>query len=349
MGMVILTILKIIGIILLVVLGLILFLLLLVLFVPIRYRIDASKDAEGEQQIHALIKVTWLLHLLNIRFLYPEEAYLRVRIACFTLFRSDQPTKEAASSKKNAAAEKKKESEAKTVKTSKASREAEDTLLATEDVEGSGEQPQTMDEDGWSPIDNTQIKPDEKTEAKLKDALKNQTENATHTETDSEESTSKWELLREKILWCIRKIWKLLKNIRYTIQSIYDKIRNIIHHIRYYYRVLQSELFDRTWEKYSKEVLCLLKRIAPRKIKGYLHIGMEDPAATGQILGYYGMLYPLIGEHIDVVPDFDHVILEGTLKIRGNITLFQAVRIACTIYFDKDLQKLIRLLKREVA
>lgn len=349
MGMVILTILKIIGIILLVVLGLILFLLLLVLFVPIRYRIDASKDAEGEQQIHALIKVTWLLHLLNIRFLYPEEVYLRVRIACFTLFRSDQPTKEAASSKKNAAAEKKKESEAKTVKTSKASREAEDTLLATEDVEGSGEQPQTMDEDGWSPIDNTQIKPDEKTKAKLKDAPKNQTENATHTETDSEESTSKWKLLREKILWCIRKIWKLLKNIRYTIQSIYDNIRNIIHHIRYYYRVLQSELFGRTWEKYSKEVLCLLKRIAPRKIKGYLHIGMEDPATTGLILGYYGMLYPLIGEHIDVVPDFEHVILEGTLKIRGNITLFQAVRIACTIYFDKDLQKLIRLLKREVA
>lgn len=349
MGMVILTILKIIGIILLVVLGLILFLLLLVLFVPIRYRIDASKDAEGEQQIHALIKVTWLLHLLNIRFLYPEEAYLRVRIACFTLFRSDQPTKEAASSKKNAAAEKKKESEAKTVKTSKASREAEDTLLATEDVEGSGEQPQAMDEDGWSPIDNIQIKPDEKKEGKLKDAPKNQTENATHTETDSEESTSKWELLREKILWCIQKLWKLLKNIRYTIQSIYDKIRNIIHHIRYYYRVLQSELFRRTWEKYSKEALCLLKCIAPRKIKGYLHIGMEDPATTGQILGYYGMLYPLIGEHIDVVPEFEHVILEGSLKIRGNITLFQAVRIACTIYFDKDLQKLIRLLKREVA
>lgn len=349
MGMVILTILKIIGIILLVVLGLILFLLLLVLFVPIRYRIDASKDAEGEQQIHALIKVTWFLHLLNIRFLYPEEAYLRVRIACFTLFRSDQPTKEAASSKKNAAAEKKKESEAKTVKTSKASREAEDTLLATEDVEGSGEQPQTMDEDGWSRIDNTQIKPDEKKEGKLKDAPKNQTENATHTETDSEESTSKWELLREKILWCIQKLWKLLKNIRYTIQSIYDKIRNIIHHIRYYYRVLQSELFRRTWEKYSKEALCLLKCIAPRKIKGYLHIGMEDPATTGQILGYYGMLYPLIGEHIDVIPDFEHVILEGTLKIRGNITLFQAVGIACTIYFDKDLQKLIRLLKREVA
>lgn len=363
MGMVILTILKIIGIILLVVLGLILLLLLLVLFVPIRYRIDASKDAEGEQQIHALVRVTWLLHLLNIWFLYPEEAYLRVRIACFTLFRSDQPSKEAASSKKNAATEKKKESEAKAVKTSKASKEAEDTLLATEDVEGSGEQPQTIDEDGWSRIDSIQIKSDEKTEDRLKNIQENQTENAAHAEinsesaeareeeaeADSEKSTSKWELLREKIIWCIQRLWELLKNIRYTIQSIYDNIRNIIHDIRYYYKIFRSDLFHRTWEKCSKEAIHLLKSIAPRKVKGYLHIGMEDPATTGQILGYYGMLYPLIGGHIDVVPDFDQIILEGSLKIRGHITLFQAVRTACIIYFNKDLRKLIRLLKREVA
>lgn len=388
MGMVILIILKIIGIILLVVLCLLLLLLLLVLFVPIRYRIDASKDAEGEQQIHALVKVTWLLHLLNIRFLYPEEAHLRVRIACFTLFRSDQPAKEAASAKKNVAAEKNKESEAKTVKTSKVSREDstsnnkeenpkqeqekqdtiqylssrqdEDTLLATEDGEG-----QIIDEDGWSRIDNAQIKIDEKTEGKRKNDLALQTENAAHAEINSEsaeageeekeaetnfeESTSKWELLREKIRWCIQKLWGLLKNIRYTIRSIYDKIRNMIHDIRYYYKVIQSDLFHRTWEKCSKETLHLLKSIAPRKVKGYLHIGMEDPAATGQILGYCGMLYPLIGGYIDVIPDFDQVILEGTLKIRGHITLFRALKTACIIYFNKDLRKLIKLLKREVA
>lgn len=397
MGMVILSILKIIGIILLVVLGLILLLLLLVLFVPIRYRIDASKDAEGEQQIHALVKVTWLLHLLNIRFLYPEEAYLRVRIACFTLFRSDQPAKEVASAKKNTATEKEKESEAKTVKASKedpssnskeenfkqesekqdttqysSSRQDEDTLLATEDMEDSGGQSQTIDKDGWKRMDSDPAKVDQKKEDDLsKNDFNNdpgkQTGNAAHTEidsesvevteeegaeeaeTDSEESPSKWELLREKIIWCIQKFWGLLKNIRYTIQSIYDKIRNIIHHIRYYYKVLRSDLFHRTWEKCSKEALHLLKSIAPRKVKGYLHIGMEDPATTGQILGYYGMLYPLIGGHIDVIPDFDQVILEGTLKIRGHITLFQAVRTACIIYFNKDLRKLIKLLKREVA
>ena len=331
MGMVILTILKIIGIILLVVLGLILLILLLVLFVPIRYRIDASKDAEGEQQIHALVKVTWLLRLLNIRFLYPKEAYLRVRIACFTLFRSDQPAKEAVSDEKRAETKQKKEKTAKTVKTSEASKEAEDTLFATEDVTDSGSKFQAIDDEGCKRLDSTPVKIDEEVEA------------------DSEEEISKWELLREKILWCIQKLWGLLKNIRYTIQSIYDKIRNIIHHIRYYYKILRSDLFHRTWEKCSKEALRLLKSIAPRKVKGYLHIGMENPATTGQILGYYGMLYPLIGGHIDMIPDFDQVILEGSLKIRGHITLFQAVRTACAIYFNKDLRKLIKLLKREVA
>ena len=342
MVMVILTILKIIGIILLVVLGLILLLLLLVLFVPIRYRIDASKDAEGEQQIHALVKVTWLLHLLNIRFLYPEEAYLRVRIACFTLFRSDQPAKEAASAEKNAEAEEKKESKAKTVKISNASQEDselslqdEDTLLATED---------DFKKNDFKNDPESQPKHESEAEINSREAEAGNREDA-----DFQEKTSKWELLREKILWCIQKLWELLKNIRYTIQSIYDKIRNIIHHIRYYYKVLRSDLFHRIWEKCSREALRLLKSIAPRKVKGYLHIGMEDPATTGQILGYYGMLYPLIGGHIDVIPDFDQVILEGTLKIRGHITLFQAVRTACAIYFNKDLRKLIKLLKREVA
>ncbi len=323
MGMVILAILKIIGIILLIVLGLILLLLLLVLFVPIRYRIDASKDAEGEQQIHALVKVTWLFHLLNIRFLYPEEAYLRVRIACFTLFRSDRPSKEAASAEKKAESDQKVGEKTRALKVSKEDFESsmpeEDTLLATEDTA------------------HTEANP-ESAEVREKEE-----------EADSEETTSKWELLCEKMIWCIQKLWGLLKNIRYTIQSIYDKIRNIIHHIRYYYKIFHSDLFHRTWEKCSKEALRLLKGIAPRKVKGYLHIGMEDPATTGQILGYYGMLYPLIGGHIDVIPDFDQVILEGSLKIRGRITLFRAVRTACAIYFNKDLRKLIRLLKREVA
>lgn len=301
MGMVILTILKIIGISLLVILGLILLLLCLVLFVPIRYRIDLKKDAEGEQQLHALVKVTWLLHLLNVTVRYPEEAYLKVRIACFTLFRSDQE-------KEPKAAPSKKQQQKKEQQEQESQFQAENTSQQTTQTAESSSDP-----------------------------------------TEDMLLTAQEDLLFQKIKWMIGKMRQILGNIRYTIQSVYDKIMNIIHHIRYYYKVVRSDLFHRTWEKCSKEALYLLKSIAPRRIKGYLHIGMEDPATTGQILACYGMLYPLIGGHIDVVPDFDRVVLEGQMKIRGHITLFCAVKTACTVYFNKDLRKLIRLLKREVT
>lgn len=82
---VVLTILKIIGIVLLSVLGLIIFILLLVLFVPIRYRINASKTSETDK-FKASGKVTWLLHLLNVHISYPSDEMFMIRISFFKLY-----------------------------------------------------------------------------------------------------------------------------------------------------------------------------------------------------------------------------------------------------------------------
>ena len=334
MWMIILSILKIIGIILLVLLCLALLIILLVLFVPIRYRMEASKEAEGEQQIHAAFEVTWLLHLLNIRFRYPEKAYIHARLAWITLFRSDQQ-------KKN-----EDESESDTKQTKPPSKE---------------EKPAVADKDAelLKSCNNSNT-------AASKEHLTNVADTESESEPESNfesipdsdflsdpeeppENTSKLKLLTEKVIWCARQIWKLVKNIRYTIQSFYDKIRKIVKRFRYYYKIIRSDLFRRAWEKCSGEVMRLLKSIAPQSIKGALHIGMEDPATTGQILGYYGILYPIIGGSIDVVPDFDQTICEGGIKICGHITLFRAVKTACTMYFNKDIRRVIKLLKREVS
>jgi len=86
---ILLTILKILGISLSVILGILVVLLLLVLFVPVRYRFSGSRRAEGEGPFSFQVKVTWLLHLINVAFSYPDAPYLKVRIACITLFRSD--------------------------------------------------------------------------------------------------------------------------------------------------------------------------------------------------------------------------------------------------------------------
>lgn len=142
------------------------------------------------------------------------------------------------------------------------------------------------------------------------------------------------------------KIWNFLKNIQYTIARICDKIKHIVKNIQYYLKILQSDAFRNAWHVCGGEAVSLLKSILPRKLEGQLRVGTGDPAGTGQILSVYGILYPLIGNHIDILPDFEQAVLEGELFAKGRITVFRALKTAWVIYFNKDLRRLIKLLKK---
>lgn len=328
MGAVILTVIKIIGIVLLVILGLLILLAGILLFVPVRYRIRLQKGATDEwKAAHAVIRVTWLLHLLNVSFCYPERAYVRVRILFFTIFRSDRP-KKAKSPKNKPPRETVRKDASKEELLQKEAYATQETDPAKKDSDGNeaaqehkqNEQPQEINE---------------------KEVCEKEKEEEKHKKKTGKRS------LKVRFRRIAGRVWDILKNIRYTIRKIYDKIVDIIRNIRYYTEILKSELFKETLKKCSGELWGLIKSIAPRKIKGWLHIGMEDPATTGKLMGYYGMLYPLIGKQLDVIPDFDEVVFEGVVRIKGRITLFRAIKTGIVIYFNKDLQKLIRLCKRE--
>lgn len=80
---VILKILGIIGIVLLVILAAIVLLLLLILFLPVKYRIAASKNSDA---LNADIKISWLFGLFRAKYRYPEPGKVKIKLLCFTLF-----------------------------------------------------------------------------------------------------------------------------------------------------------------------------------------------------------------------------------------------------------------------
>ena len=85
---ILLLILKIIGILLLCLLGLLVLGTVCVLFVPVRYRIEAERrEGEGEPPVAVRVKVTWLLHFINLALRFDGSLFLRARIMVFTLFR----------------------------------------------------------------------------------------------------------------------------------------------------------------------------------------------------------------------------------------------------------------------
>ena len=93
-----LLILKIIGIILLSIISLLLIIIALILFVPIRYRIIANKFEDSD--FYAEIKLTWLLHFINILIKYTDDLYYRVRVILIPIKKSDNLKKHKNNSKK---------------------------------------------------------------------------------------------------------------------------------------------------------------------------------------------------------------------------------------------------------
>lgn len=87
---ILLLILKIIGMLLAVLLGTVLFVLLCILLVPIRYRVEAEGKLGKENPVRVGIKVSWLLHLIDVAVAYPGAAFLKVRVLCFTVFDSSR-------------------------------------------------------------------------------------------------------------------------------------------------------------------------------------------------------------------------------------------------------------------
>ena len=113
--------------------------------------------------------------------------------------------------------------------------------------------------------------------------------------------------------------------------------------------MIRSETFQRAFGVCSEQTIALLNGIKPKKLRGNLVIGTGDPASTGQILAVYGMLYPVIGDHINITPDFERQIVEGNLLIKGRITAWKLLKTAWKVYFNRDIRRVIKLLKREEA
>ncbi|MCM1122704.1 MAG: hypothetical protein NC416_08975 [Eubacterium sp.] len=331
---IILLILKIIGIILLCILGILLLAVVCVLFVPVRYQIKADRD-EGEEKppFTACVKVTWLLHLVNILVRYPADVIVRVRIAVFTLFRI--PRKEKKGGKKIEEPEKESETEKKEKKMETPAKESQ----PEENYEAFDSGFAEME----SPTDSGQTP--EHSEAQEAEPTGQEQDTAA----DKISLSGKIRGIIDKIKQIIEKIKSLFENIQYTIRELCDKIKSVLDNIEYYREVFESEPFTQSWQLCREELKSVFKSLKPDKFEADFIVGMDDPAATGQILAIYGILYPLVGQNIQVVGDFERTHVEGNLYIRGKIRVFTFLKAAIRIYFNKDVKKLIKLLKKEAV
>ncbi len=330
---ILLLILKIIGIALLVILGALLLGIICALFVPVRYRIEAvRREGAEEPPVTVRVKVTWLLHLINFLLRFDGAVFVRARISLFTILRI--PKKEKRHRKpekgKSGGKERKREEAEQTKAREAGEKDGQPAATVAETVpENSASQMNRADDTG-----GRQAQPDEEDRKSPEEA---------------QEKPGLWDKLcaiPEILRRLYEKIKGLFENIEYTICRFCDKIRSVSETIEYYREVAEGEPFKRSFALCKDELLAVVRSLRPRKFEASLIIGMDDPASTGEILAVCGILYPVIGGHVDVRGDFERKRLEGEVLIAGKLRMVTFLRTAVRIYFNKDIRKLYRLLKR---
>ena len=337
---VILTILKILGIILLVLLVIV----FSVLFVPVRYRLEGEKSSPGWSEANGKVKVSWLLHLLHLRIQYQEkeldwECYLfgvplKKAGAAVREWKKKRRKKKVQEQKerRKKAVQQKNEPEKRTA----AKKKGQEKPLQIEEKTRTAAKEQKSTEKQTNP---------EKSKTTAPEAKKTEIQTAERKQQEKEKVSDKlsrfWNRCKKivgSILEFPGKLKKKLTNIRLTFRGFYDKIKQ--------WRTLWNEestlaALHFLTEKGRK----LIRHVLPRKIRGSITFGCEDPALTGQILGAVAIAYPLYGKGVAVYPRFEEKILEGQLQMKGRIVAACLLWQAWKIYRNPDVRKTLKKIR----
>lgn len=323
---ILLLILKWIGIVLAVFLLLVLLLINLGLFVPVRYRADASCQNDIET-LEAEFELSWMWKLFFLTACWKKgKADMKIRIGWKYLFSEE---KEGKSEEKIEVPEEKEENdlqkekeEQKFLKEQKESLPSEKTnrSLPENNVQEQAEKRECHQEKTESGID----KEEEEKESFTADRRK----------AGGRKKKPLWDRMKEKISEWIescKSFWRKILAMRRNFRGKKEQIESF----------LTDASHRRAFCSLKREVRRFLGHVSPKDVKIVGKIGLEDPYMTGQALAVLGMLFPFLGENTVIVPDFENKVLEGSVHIEGKIHNFRMLAILWRLIKDRDVRKII--------
>ena len=129
-----------------------------------------------------------------------------------------------------------------------------------------------------------------------------------------------------------------LKKIKYTFQKLCGTIKKAGEKKEFLTAFLTYEKHQRAFEAVKKELCHLLHVLKPKKLQANVTFGFSDPSWTGYMLAFLGSIYGLIGEYVQIQPDFEERKLEGNASAEGKIRVIYFAVPAWKLFWNKDVQ-----------
>ncbi len=330
-------ILKIIGIILAVILGLVLLLICIVLFVPVCYKADLHGNGSArELTVHA--KVSWLFGLIRGVFsLENGKTNLYVRIAWKKMGDS-----EPAENKEKAQPDTKPEPDEQIVmqksqETAGEEKWDDETDRTTDEtVKEKPEKTGTVEALERVPVPDREKIP---AESRISERTEKKSDQPAKVHKESTEKKRGKKEDRKDNPDAGSKIEQITEKIKCTYDKFCDKINEITEKKDKIRDFLTDETHKNAFFKLKNEAFRLLRKLMPKRIQGSITFGFEDPSWTGKLLAWISMIYPWIGEHTEITPDFEHCTLSGDLIIRGKLRVVTPVVTAVRLILSKAVRR----------
>lgn len=335
---IILLIVKTLGIILAIVLFILLCIIGVILFHPVRYSARLEKDKE----ILINCKAWWLLRIVYIKIMYKENEF-KIIFKLFGLTVYDN--KKIVSEKK--IARKIKKAEAKALK------EVKNDLRNKRTKE---KKVKTIKEKPQDTIYETKKNQNKATKVQVRNQLKNDK----RFNNDVIKNELNIEILQEnkenstyrKAVKTIKYVSKFKDNLKSLYLNFTNKLKTILSTLsngkKIFTRLLsflRDDINKRALVLSFQSVVKMIKHILPRRIKGVVRFGTNDPCLTGQLLGVISMAYPIHKGKIKIIPDFENEILEGKILIKGRIRFITLLIIGIKLFLDNKFKQLIKNFK----
>ncbi len=314
---ILLLILKITGIILLILIGTVLLLVLMILFIPVRYSGNAKKGAEAQMPEYAGAKAGWLLNMITACYEF-KEGNTALTIRVFGIRLKSREEKEL------------KKGQRKThVFVDEHEDDSDITEISGDEAKSEHINPNSENFESEKP----EIAPEEN-----------------DVDVTAASGPGPYEKIRTIFEKLTSRIGKTIDRIRYSVNRSLNKLTGINEDISYYKNALFNDARNReVIDLLIREIKRVLKAIAPRRIRGHLRYGSDDPADTGKFLAGAAMLYPFYHGKVSIVPAFDDKILEFDLVLKGRIYIGTLVAVLLKLYFNKKVKRFIHIMKKENA
>lgn len=342
---VVLLILKILGIILLVILGFLLLALYAVFFVAASYGIRIRREEEFQVSASA----SWCFQILTLRFRQDQETgrepRILIRLFGFPLWMNyEEPGK-----KGRRAGQRLTRILKKWWRRWRPGRRRRPDPSGRQEVDPGPEPEKTESREApdWPEPEIPDRAESAEAPERLKPEIPDRAESPEDQDTAEERADPERPEPERKRNSFMEKLIRLMQKIRNGFRSVGEAVRGIWDMWR---RFLERK--DRLWEFWNleehrgargalwKEAQYAWKKLRPRKIRGKIVFGLEDPAATGLCMGAAGMFCAWYPKGLAIIPDFEQKILKVDIRIRGKARFYVIARVLWRIYHHKEIRRM---------